>query len=180
MQLDLALVSKMRARASRGDRHVPKAAQDWGFFKELSARNDYSGLQALAYWLNDRSGLGRASRRAFEPIFAARSPLEAVRRFNQRAARLRFHLTVTPVRREGKIVEIPEIGGASNMARAILMIWEWYFSPHRARLKRCRECAAFFVDNARPNNSQRCSSLCTWRWWNRKRSAAKARSRRTR
>ena len=48
-------------------------------------------------------------------------------------------------------------------------------SPHRDRLKRCPECAKFFVDYARPKNSERCSTLCTWRFWNRERVSARRR-----
>lgn len=170
----------MRVRAIHGERHIPKTAQDWGAFRALSARNNYSGLEGLAHWLNDPSGLGRASRQVFLPIFTAPSSLEAIRRFNQLAAARRFRLAVTTLRQEGKIVAMPEIAGASdNTARAIQMIWQWYFSSrHRTRLKRCGQCSTFFVDNARPNNTQRCSQLCTWRWWNRERSVAKTRSRR--
>ena len=172
----------MRVRAIRGDRQIPKAAHDWGAFKALSARNNYSGLEGLAHWLNQPSGLGRASRQAFLPIFTTPSSLEAIRLFNQLAAARRFRLVVTTLQQDGKVVAMPEIAGASdNTAHAIQMIWQWYFgSPHRARLKRCDQCGIFFVDNARPNNSQRCSKLCTWRWWNRERAAAKTQSRRKR
>jgi hypothetical protein len=38
-------------------------------------------------------------------------------------------------------------------------------SPHRDRLRRCQQCARWFVDETRNKSQRRCSRACTIAWW---------------
>jgi hypothetical protein len=49
-----------------------------------------------------------------------------------------------------------------------MVVWlaTYFMSPERERLRRCQQCARWFVDLTRNKSARRCSSACTIAWSN--------------
>jgi len=59
---------------------------------------------------------------------------------------------------------------SSEMEHALWLLWRFYFQDEGyKRLKRCHNCFRWFVDDTRNRSKRRCSSNCTWQYWNRDR-----------
>jgi hypothetical protein len=81
------------------------------------------------------------------------------------------------------------IPGAPTVARLlareggepIAELWEVITTGTLTRLKRCPQCARWFVDESKNRAATRCSTQCTNKWWSRdRRQAATPRRRRSR
>lgn|SRR5262245_7651953 len=50
---------------------------------------------------------------------------------------------------------------------AVTAAWTVLRSGWLSRIRRCARCGRWFIDQTRNHSKQRCSTTCTYRWWNR-------------
>ncbi len=56
------------------------------------------------------------------------------------------------------------------------LLADFFRHPARDRLKRCLRCRRWFVDRTKNKAAKRCSTSCTWKWWDRARRREAGRS----
>jgi hypothetical protein len=57
---------------------------------------------------------------------------------------------------------------SSPSEHGLMVVWlaMYFMHPFRERLRRCQQCARWFVDRTRNKSARRCSSACTIAWSN--------------
>ena len=136
-------------------------------------------LEAIAELLNWRSGpypepWSRArsnARRIVEGIVLSPSLTQAAKQFT-------IHAAVHPLRMEvemgrkvgGDSTPIPILASPlphlDEVGHALGRLWRAYFHAEGwKRLKHCTVCPRWFVDLTSDTRKQRCSVVCTNRWW---------------
>jgi hypothetical protein len=107
--------------------------------------------------------------------YSSAIPAAAIAPFNALAAGLAHHYEAFPFGDTGQIARVPFLRGRrivpflSGRHELVGLIASWVAHRHRARLKRCPQCARWFVDHTRNQAAQRCSRACTITWLNRQR-----------
>ena len=98
-----------------------------------------------------------------------RRPFGAMDRFNRLADRSRVRLSLFAIGTFLMHTWSTE-GGDGAEGVHLQRLWEVLGTPGAVdRLKRCAQCRNWFADLTQNRSKTRCSSACTWRWWNRAR-----------
>lgn len=90
-------------------------------------------------------------------------PIAAIAPFNALAAGLEHHYEAIRFDRTGRIGVFPIFSGRHML---VAMIETYVNNRQRDRLRRCPQCARWFVDRTRNKAAQRCSRACTIAWSN--------------
>jgi hypothetical protein len=61
---------------------------------------------------------------------------------------------------------IPYLWYSNPWGALLRLLVDYAESAERERLRRCTQCARWFVDPTRNKSARRCSRACTTRWWN--------------
>lgn len=97
-------------------------------------------------------------------------PAAAVREFNRLAEEAKMPLRVEQSWRDKGFVMTTSIAPADQLGTAVWFLWKFFFQGRGwQRLKRCRQCGEWFVDETRNKTRLGCSDECTWKWWSRSR-----------
>lgn len=62
---------------------------------------------------------------------------------------------------------------SDELGYAVLELGRFFRNPARGRLRRCQQCATWFLDTTRNQSARRCSKACTIAWSNRQRNQRK-------
>jgi hypothetical protein len=87
------------------------------------------------------------------------------------AVTLRRQPSSYPYIPEARLGDGLEVGFESKTSAlwSIIHMFRYARNPHRSRLRRCPECARWFVDATRNRSARRCSKACTVKWSNKQR-----------
>jgi len=102
--------------------------------------------------------------RAAQSLVSSPDP-KVRRRFNRLAAR---NPVIVRMSKDGTMQLVD-----SRQTSPVVGLLAFFFTAQGSdRLRRCEQCARWFVDRGRNKAARRCSERCTWAWWSRSRRRA--------